>query len=421
MSDETGQHVAGLAPWQQRAAFAAACTVPGLAARLGGAAVPYPVQIVAFGIAVAAAAFMLAWACEAAQVDVASGLVVAVVAFVAILPEYVVEVHYAFTGHAEYVTANLTGASRLLLGFCVGMPAVVALLPERWRPSRIGPLELAPAHRLELAILALGALWGLLCVVRGHLSLIDAAVLIFLYGWYLRRVMHIDADAPPLTGVPAQLAALPTAERRRWVRRLMGFAAVVILLTAVPLGDAVLGTGRLVGISPYLMLQWIVPIVTEMPELVVAFVLLVHGRGGQSVLVLLAGVVSQYTLALGTLPLAYDLGRGAGPLPLAPREAIELFLTVGMALFTVAAFINLRLNRSDASIMLGLFVAQFVVPSSFARLIVGIVFTVVAVDVLISERRLLPRLFASLRAAPKSPASEARWPGDAGARPGAER
>ena len=63
----------------------------------------------------------------------------------------------------------------------------------------------------------------------------------------------------------------------------MLFAASVILLTAVPFGDAVLGTGALVGISPYLLLQWIVPVATETPELVVAFVLLTHGRGGQSV------------------------------------------------------------------------------------------------------------------------------------------
>ena len=55
-----------------------------------------------------------------------------------------------------------------------------------------------------------------------------------------------------------------------------------------------LATGALVGIKPYLMLQWIVPIATEAPELVVAFVLLTHGRGGQSLAVLLAGAVSQY-------------------------------------------------------------------------------------------------------------------------------
>ena len=113
--------------------------MPGLLVRLAGGSVPYPIQFFAYGAAVVSAAFMLAWACEAAQVDVGNGLVVAAVAFVAILPEYVVEVHFAFSGHAEYVTANLTGASRLLLGFGVALPAVVGLLPERWRPAVMKP------------------------------------------------------------------------------------------------------------------------------------------------------------------------------------------------------------------------------------------------------------------------------------------
>jgi cation:H+ antiporter len=390
-----------LAPWQQRVALAATCTVPGLLVRLSGGAAPYPLQLVAYGIAVVAAAFMLAWACEAAQVDVASGLVVAVVAFVAILPEYIVEVHYAFIGSAEYVTANLTGASRLLLGFCVAMPAVVALLPKRWRPERVGPLELAPSHRVDLLILATSAVWGLLATVRGELTLFDGAVLVSLYAFYLWRVGRTDGEPPTLIGVPAQLADLPRPERRRWAGGLMLYAGFVILLTAVPFGDAVLGTGQLVGISPYLLLQWVVPVATETPELVVALVLLTHGRGGQSISVLLAGAVSQYTLALGTLPVAFAVGAGVGPLPIMGREQIELFLTAAVALFAVAAFINLRVSRGDASIMLALFAAQFLLPTVFTRAVIAVIFAVVAMDILVDERRHLRPLLAALRPSPR--------------------
>src|SRR3954464_3597781 len=174
-----------LPDWQRKIALAVATTLPGLLVRTVGGAAP-PVQAALYGAAVVAAAFILAWACEAAQVDVAHGLVVAVVAFVAILPEYVVEVHFAFKGHAEYVTANLTGASRLLLGFCVSMPAIAALLPRSWRPERLAGLELAPQHRVELAILGLAAVWSLRIVVRGQMSLLDSVVLIALYALYLR-------------------------------------------------------------------------------------------------------------------------------------------------------------------------------------------------------------------------------------------
>jgi cation:H+ antiporter len=326
----------GLEPWRQRLAATAAATAPGIVVRLSGGLAPYPVQLMAYGAAVVAAAFLLAWACEAAQVDVASGLVTAAVAFVAILPEYIVEVHFAFIGRADYVTANLTGASRLLLGVCVALPAAVALLPRRWRPARAARITLAPSQRLELAILAAGALWSLRAVVRGELTVLDAVVLISLYGLYLRRAAASSAEGPAPVGVAARLEELPAHERRRWVTGLMLFAASVILLTAVPFGDAVLGTGASVGISPYLLLQWLVPVATETPELVVAFVLLTHGRGGQSAAVLLAGAVSQYTLALGTLPIAYLAGAATGPLPMAGRERIELLLSIGVALYAVA-------------------------------------------------------------------------------------
>ena len=390
-----------LSDWQRRLALAVACTVPGLLVRMGGGAVSPPVQAAAYGVAVVAAAFMLAWACEAAQVDVANGLVVAVVAFVAILPEYIVEVHFAFSGRADYVTANLTGASRLLLGFCVAMPALAALLPRRWRPERLSDLQLAPQHRVDLAILGLAAVWSLRGVVRGGLTLLDSLVLISLYVLYLRLAANAEDDAPPLIGVPAALAELPRSERRRWVAGLMGYSGFVILLTAVPFGDAILTSGALVGISPYLLLQWLVPLATETPELIVAMVLLTHGRGGQSAAVLIAGAVSQYTLALGSLPLAFHAGRGTGPLPMQAREQVELFLTVTVALFAVAALIRLRLSRADASIMLGLFMAQFLLPSVFTRSVIALIFLALALDILVAERRRLPPLLRALRPLPR--------------------
>jgi cation:H+ antiporter len=394
--------LSGLPQWQQRMAGAGACTVPGLLIRLAGGPVPYPLQLIGYGAAVVAAAFILAWACEAAQVDIGNGLVVAAVAFVAILPEYVVEVHFAFSGHAEYVTANLTGASRLLLGFGVALPAALALLPQRWRPHHLGRLELAPPQRVELGVLALAAVWALRPVLRGGLTLFDAAVLISLYAFYLHRVAGAGGESPEPIGVARRLAELPADQRRRWVVGLMSYSAIVILLTAVPFSNSVLGTGALVGISPYLLLQWLVPVATETPEIVVALVLLMHGRGGQSIAVLLSAAVSQYTLALGTLPVAFHLGAGAGPLPLQPREQLELFLTVGVALYAVAALVRLQLSRGDATIMLMLFALQFLLPNVFTRGVLAVVFLALAVDIFVSERGGLPSLVSALRARPRA-------------------
>src|SRR5712691_4331126 len=66
-------------------------------------------------------------AAEAAEVDVSGGLAIAVLALIAV-PEYVVDLYYAYTaGHdpqyVQFAAANMTGSNRLLLG--LGWPVVV--------------------------------------------------------------------------------------------------------------------------------------------------------------------------------------------------------------------------------------------------------------------------------------------------------
>lgn len=170
-----------------------------------------------------------------------------------------------------------------------------------------------------------------------------------------------------------------------------------MLITAEPFADAVLLTGTTVGVSPYLLVQWLVPLATEMPELVVAFVLIQHERAGQAVAVLLSSAVSQWTLALGTLPLAFDAGAGSGPLPLLGREQVELLLTMAQGFLAVAVLVTLRLQRHDAVLMLVLFVVQLVLPTPLIRGALTIGYLVLAVNILVSERWAIPTLARSLR------------------------
>jgi cation:H+ antiporter len=344
-----------------------------------------------------AAAFMLAAAAEAAEVDVPPGIAVAGIAFVAVLPEYTIEVYFAFTGQVELVSASLTGSTRLLLSCAVGMPAVASLALVRGSAPPVQEVQLTAQRRLDLAIIAAASLYVPVIIARGHLSARDAIVLIGLYVVYLRRISTGDPEPPHLVGVAAALAELPQRLRRRWVGGLMAYAACTVLVTAEPFADAVLGTGALVGVSPYVLVQSIVPLATEMPELVIAFVLVRHRRPAQGVAVLLSSAVSQWTLALGTLPLAFAAGPGEGPLPLLAREQIEVVLTMGVAMLAVAVLVGLRLKRVDAVTMLVLFLVGAVLTAPLLRAVLAVVYVVLAVDILASERPLLATLAAALR------------------------
>ena len=390
--------LSSLPAWQTRLAGMAAFTAPGLLMRLSGAHMPPVLGVIAFGGAVMAAAFMLAAAAEAAEVDLPPGIAVAGVAFVAVLPEYVIEIYFAYSAQVEYVTASLTGSTRLLLSFAVGMPAIASVVMARRGAAHLKFVEIKPQRRVDLAIIAAASCYAPLIVVRGHLAWQDAMVLIALYVVYLRRISSGSPEPPHLVGVAAELGKLSKRDRRRWVVGLMVFSACTILATAEPFAHSVLGTGTMVGISPYLLVQWLVPMATEMPELVIAFVLIQHRRPAQGVAVLLSSAVSQWTLALGTLPLAYAAGAGQGPLPLFPREQVEVLLTMALAFLAVAVLVTLRLERRDAVLMLALFAVQSLIPSVVLRAALTLVYLVLAVDILASERWAIPTLAQSLRA-----------------------
>jgi cation:H+ antiporter len=376
----------------------AACTLPALLLRTSGVHVPPFVGCTVFGGAVMAAGFMLAAAAEVAEIDLPSGLAVAGVAFVAVLPEYVIEVYFAFSGQAELVTASLTGSTRLLLSFAVGMPALAAMvLALRGKKRRRQQVVIKPERRIDLAIIAAACMYSPLVVLRGRLTWQDAVVLLGLYFLYLRRVSKGSPEAPHLVGVAAELGKLEKKQRRRWVGGLMTYSAVAVLITAEPFAHSVMGTGTMVGISQYLLVQWLVPLATEMPELVIAFVLVLHNRAAQSVAVLLSSAVSQWTLALGTLPLAYAAGPGKGALPILPRERIELLLTMALALLAVATLVTLKLKGSDATLMLALFVVQLLTPSVWLRAAITLLYLVLALDILSSERWAIPALVQALR------------------------
>src|SRR5919108_5293854 len=80
------------------------------------------------GIGIFGAAFILSWAAELAQLDIPQALALALLALIAVLPEYAVDMYFAWEAgkdpqYTSYAMANMTGANRLLIG--VGWAAVV--------------------------------------------------------------------------------------------------------------------------------------------------------------------------------------------------------------------------------------------------------------------------------------------------------
>lgn len=383
----------------------------GVVLRLSGIQ-PAPLAgILMYGLAIVAAAFALAWAGEAAEVDISGGLAVGLLAIVAILPEYAIDLYFAFTAgsdptQAQYAAANMTGSNRLLLGFGWPFILLVAYLVYRAARSRKASVDpdvrtrpfavrLRDDNRVELGLLLIASLLTLLIPLTGQIHVLLGVVLLALFVYYLWRVSTGESEEPELVGVPQAIGTLPTVARRITVIGIFVLAAVVILLLAEPFAHSLIAGGRAAGIDDFLLVQWLAPLASEAPEFVIAIVFAARGKAAMGVGILLASKVNQWTALVGTLPIAHMIGGGGWALPMDGRQVEEFVLTATQTLLGVAMLIGLRFSGRWAAALFVLFAASFVFTSTEARLVVSGIYAVLALALFARRAALLPSTFAA--------------------------
>ncbi len=379
-------------------------TLPALVLRVGGVHPPAVVGLVVFGAAVVASSFLLAWAAEAARVDISGPLAIAILAVIAVLPEYAVDLYFAYTAGSDpsyvpYAAANMTGSNRLLLGLGWSVVVIIALVVASRRSGRtVRELVLESGHRVELGFLAIASVVAFIVPLTGQIHLVLGFALLGLFAFYLWKVSRAEAEEPELVGPAARIGALPARARRSLVIGLFVFAAAVILASAEPFADSLIQTGTEFGVDQFLLVQWLAPLASEAPEFIVAILFAVHGKGSDAIGTLISSKVNQWTLLVGSLPIAYLLGGGSGALVLDARQVEEFLLTATQTVLGVAALLALRFPRWLAFTLLGLFALQFVFPGQQARYVLCVVYAVLAVGALVRNRHhILPTLAAPFR------------------------
>ena len=421
--------------------LAGAVAVPGvLLSRVHHPGAPDLVLALAFGVAIVGAAFLLSWAAEVAQLDISAGLAIAVLAFIAVLPEYAVGLVFALKGgHAQAIhgsacqsmaakmagdespcslaLANMTGSNRLLIGVGWALVVFIAWRQYRKRGSPVargtggvpprGAAGAAPygialekSHSVELGFLSVATFYSLTLPLKGTITLVDAAVLIAIFGVYMVRISKAPAEEPDLVGPAALIGTFPKARRRAAVVGFFVVAALVILACAEPFAEALVDTGRTFGINEFLLVQWLAPLASEAPELLVAGLYAYRLNTNAGLGTLVSSKVNQWTLLIGTMPIAFALASGSvHGLPIVARQREEILLTAAQSLFAVAILCNLSLSVREAGLLFALFWAQFLT-GAFAPdhlhglqlLAFSAVYGVLAARVIFKDRRALPTL-----------------------------
>ena len=200
--------------------------------------------------------------------------------------------------------------SRMICASAVSAPTLVALNVNEPVVFIVAPIT--SSYRMELGFLLIASIVGFVIPLSGEISLILGFALLGFFVFYLWKASRAGKLQPDLVGVAARIGGLPARARRLLVAGMLVFAAAVIVASAEPFANSLITTGTQLGLNKFLLVQWVAPLASEAPEFIVAILFAVHGKGSDAIGTLISSKVNQWTLLVGSLPLAYLAGGGDG-------------------------------------------------------------------------------------------------------------
>jgi len=370
-----------------------------IAQALGGLGLTDGWTAIVAGTAILGAAFMLSWSCEVAERDIPQALALLVLALVGVLPEYAIDLHFAWAAGkdlsmAPFAVANMTGANRLLIG--IGWAAVVLVSCFR---SKSSELVIHPRRSLEIRFLLCATLYSFFVPLSGTINLMDAAVFFAIFIAYAFAAMRGGSDEVELMGPSGMLdREFGDRGRRILIVVLFVFAAYGIFVSAQPFADSLVAIGRAGHMDEFLLVQWLAPLASESPEFLIAIMFAWRLRGSVGIGTLISSKVNQWTLLIGAIPIAFALSSGGtAGLPLDERQTEELILTSAQSLLAVVLIVDLRFSRIEAISLAALFLAQFLFTSTEVRyLFIGLYLALAAALLVQGGGRRRRDLFAIL-------------------------
>lgn len=385
--------------------------IPAVFLRFSGTHVDPGYASLLYGLGIVGGAFLLAWAAEAAQVDVSASLAIAFLAIITILPEYVVEFVLAWNAgtafaldpnasEVRYVAANVTGANRLLIGF--GWSIVVLLFWLKRRQSMV----LQHSLGLEITILLAATALTFLFLATRTVPLWLAGVLIGLYLWYLFLSSRKGVEEPELEGPAAAIGALAVVPRRVMVLSLFAYAAFIILVSAEPFVEGLIESGKAAGIDEFLLIQWLAPLASESPEIVVAVIFALRANPGAAITALISAEVSQMTVLIGSMPTVFSIALGrAHAFPLDSQQVTEFMLTGSLALLGITLLARMRLHGWQAGLLLVGFFGHLFFHDEEQRRVTAYILLVLTGAILLADRGRLRAILSMAKEVLPAPAS----------------
>lgn len=326
------------------------------------------------------AAILIAWGAESAQVIVSQGLALAVLAWLQTSPEFMVEGVIAWHQDINLMTANFTGALRLLVGLAWPMVYFTAYFRQRKSERRNYEIRMEGEDSAPIVGIILPALYGLFIAAKGSLGLFDSGVLLVMYFTYLFVLNRFPAKheetAGEMEAVPRWILSHSKPVRNILILACFLIGGTLVVLLAEPFVESLKALAFVLGIPAYFFVQWVAPFLSEFPEFVSAFYWArTVKKAPMSLMNTVSSVIAELTLLVALIPIVYSFSRGEpSVVPFDFEHRVEIYLTITQSLLGFLFLVNMRFAFYEAVGLLSLWFFQFIFPHTREEIIFVYVF-----------------------------------------------
>ncbi len=331
-------------------------------------------HLIFYSLLIVLGAFLVSWATESAQVLISQGLSLAILAWVQLLPEFIVEATLSYAAsknpaNIKFVAANFTGSIRLLGG--VGIPLIFfvrAFFIQHYTKIFHYKLTLPRLHGISVLGNFVPTIIFIIVIIKKNLSLIDSFILIVVYVVYLMFIKKTPTATAEhrdeMDFIPRKISGF-TSFTLQWVAIIVLFVsgAIIFYLFVPYFVETCKITAMKLGVSAFIFIQWIAPFLTEFPEKLTIFYWAKNDKKAPiGLLNLLNANISQWTLLPAIIPIIYFLGSGKTSIIFADKHILEITLTMAQTIFLTSLLLGRRLSFWEAILIFILWFIQFLSP-----------------------------------------------------------
>ena len=354
-----------------------------------------------YGFSIFSAALIISWAAESSEKDISGSFVIAIIALIAVLPEYAIETvlaytagqsyklnNFVFTNRVGYVSANVTGANRLLAG--LGWPLIMLINMLKNNQS----LNIKNNNKLELLVLGIGAISMIIASIIKFQPIFISFVLIIIYLIYLFITSKKESTESEFIGTSEYLANLPKLTRITTNILLIIFSAVTIFIVSHPFVESLIHIGGKFGIDEYYLIQWLAPLASESPEIIIASLFAMKGRSLESISIILSSQANQMSLLIGSMGAIFSFATSSLiSFPLNDTQGVEFLLTSAFALLQISMILWGKFKLQMPVLLLIIFFVQLIITDTSIRAYLSIaiyMFALIYLILFIKKNKIQP-------------------------------